>query len=447
MEKLREIIAQAQSVSVILAQKAARLMGSSRSRLLVIALVLPFLMVFAAFGFAPNTIPSKLAVTQVIQDLELPPPPSGAVPEPGYWHEERIQRGDRAATLLRRLGASDADVKAFIRATLSARMLRQLIPGRSVRAYLTADGKLLEFRYQNDGEVLQAKRDGDAFRLSEGKVELDRRVLVASGEIDTSLFGATDAAQLPDSVAIQIADVFATDVDFHRDLRRGDRFAVVYEVLYDQGEPVETGRILAAEFVNDGKAYRALWFEYAKGQGGYYTPYGTNIRKAFLRSPLEFSRITSGYTNRRYHPILQEWRAHTGVDYGAPVGTRVRATGDGVVRFSGWQGGYGNLVVLRHQSQYTTWYGHLSRFANGLRAGKRVLQGETIGYVGMTGLATGPHLHYEFRINDVHRNPLKVVLPPAPPIHAAQRPAFDAAAAPLVELLDTLRATYLARLD
>jgi len=447
MGKLREIIEQAQSISVILAQKAGGLMRGSRSRLWIIALALPFLMVFAAFGFAPNTIPSKLAITQVIQDLELPLPPSGAVPEPGYWHEERIRRGDRAATLLRRLGANDADVKAFVRATLSARMLRQLIPGRSVRAYLTADGKLLKFRYQNDGEVLQVKRDGDEFHVSEGKVELDRRVLVASGEIDSSLFGATDAAQLPDSIAIQIADVFATDVDFHRDLRRGDRFAVVYEVLYDQGEPVETGRILAAEFVNDGKAYRALWFEYAKGQGGYYTPYGTNIRKAFLRSPLEFSRVTSGYTNRRYHPILREWRAHQGIDYGAPVGTRVRATGDGVVKFSGRKGGYGNLVVLRHQSQYTTWYAHLSRFANGLRRGKRVLQGETIGYVGMTGLATGPHLHYEFRINGVHRNPLKVVLPPAPPIQAAQRPAFDAAAAPLVEMLDILRGTYLARLD
>lgn len=438
---------QAQSISVILAQKGARLIGSSRWRRWVIALMLPFLMVFAAFGFAPNTIPSKLAITQVIQDLELPLPSSGAVPEPGYWHEERIQRGDRAATLLRRLGINDADVKAFVRATPPARMLRQLIPGRSVRAYLTADGKLLDFRYQNDGELLEVKRDGDGFRVSEGKFELERRVLVASGVIDTSLFGATDAAQLPDSIAIQIADVFATDVDFHRDLRRGDRFAVVYEVLYDQGEPVETGRILAAEFVNDGKAYRALWFEYAKGQGGYYTPYGTNIRKAFLRSPLEFSRVTSGYTNRRYHPILQEWRAHTGVDYGAPTGTRVRATGDGVVKFYGWKGGYGNLVVLRHQSQYTTWYGHLSRLAGGLRPGKRVLQGETIGYVGMTGLATGPHLHYEFRINDVHRNPLKIVLPPAPPIQAAQRPAFDAAAAPLVELLDILRGTYLARLD
>jgi murein DD-endopeptidase MepM/ murein hydrolase activator NlpD len=438
---------QEQGTSAILAQKAARLIGGSRWRRWLVALVLPFLGVVAAFGIAPNTVPKPLVTTRVIQDLELTLPPAGVAMDAGYWREERIVRGDRAASLLRRLGTDDADVRAFLRATHSAKMLRQLVPGRAVRAHHSADGKLLALRYQNGGDVLSVERDGDGFRVSESTTELERRVLVASGEIDSSLFGATDAAHVPETVAIQIADVFATDVDFHRDLRRGDRFAVAYEMYFDQGEPVRTGRILAAEFINDGKAYRALWFEYAKERGGYYTPYGTNIRKAFLRSPLEFSRVTSGYTNRRYHPILQEWRAHTGVDYGAPAGTRVRATGDGVVKFAGRNGAYGNLVVLRHQSRYTTWYAHLSRFAKGLRSGARVLQGETIGYVGMTGLATGPHLHYEFRVNGVHRNPLQVVLPPAPPIQAEQRPAFDAAAAPLVEMLNLLRGTNLARLD
>jgi murein DD-endopeptidase MepM/ murein hydrolase activator NlpD len=438
---------QGQGTSAILAQKAARLIGGSGWRRWLVALVLPFLGVVAAFGIAPNTDPDRVATTRVIQELDLPLPSSGVATDAGYWREERIVRGDRAASLLRRLGADDAEVKAFLRATHSSKILRELIPGRSVRAYQSADGKLLALRYQNDGDALNVERDGEGFRASESAIDLERRVLVASGEIDTSLFGATDAAQLPDAVAIQIADVFATDVDFHRDLRQGDRFTVVYEMYYDQGEPVRSGRILAAEFINDGRAYRALWFDYAKGQGGYYTPYGTNIRKAFLRSPLEFSRVTSRYTNRRYHPVLREWRAHRGVDYGAPVGTRVRATGNGVVKFVGRRGGYGNLVVLRHQSQYTTWYGHLSRFAKGLHSGARVQQGETIGYVGMTGLATGPHLHYEFRVNGVHRDPLKVVLPPAPPIQAAQRPAFDAAAAPLVEILNLLRGTNLVRLE
>ncbi len=438
---------QERGISAILAQKAARLIGHSAWQRWLLGLVLPFIGVVAAFGIAPNTAPDQIAKTLVIQEMELPLPPTGVATDVGYWRDERIVRGDRAASLLRRLGADDADVRAFLKATHSSKLLRQLIPGRSVRAHQSADGKLISLRYQNDGDVLEVERDGDGFRMQEHSFELERRVLVASGEIDTSLFGATDAAQLPDAVAIQIADVFATDVDFHRDLRHGDRFTVVYEMYYDEGVPIRPGRILAAEFINDGKAYRALWFEYAKGQGGYYTPHGTNIRKAFLRSPLEFSRVTSRYTNRRYHPILREWRAHRGVDYGAPVGTRVRATGNGVVKFVGRRGGYGKLVVLRHQSSYTTWYGHLSRFAKGMHTGKRVQQGDTIAYVGKTGLATGPHLHYEFRVNGVHRNPLKVVLPPAPPIQAAQRPAFDAAAAPLVAMLNLLRGTNLARLE
>lgn len=438
---------QQRDAKAILAQMAADLIGRSSWRRWLIALVLPFLGAVAAFGIAPNSIPNTVPTTQVVREFDLPPPLTGDTDNSGFWREERIVRGDRAASLLRRMGTSDSDLQAFLRATHSAKLLRQLIPGQSVRAYLGADGKLLAWRYQNDGDVLYVERDGDGFKMTEEKIQLERRVLVASGEIDTSLFGATDAARLPDNVTIQIADVFSTDIDFHRDLRHGDRFSVAYEMYYDQGEPVRPGRVLAAEFINDGKAYRALWFEYAKGQGGYYTPYGTNIRKAFLRSPLEFSRITSGYTNRRYHPILRKWRAHRGVDYGAPTGTRVRATGNGVVKFVGRRGGYGNLVVLRHQSKYTTWYGHLSRFASGLHSGSRVSQGDTIGYVGMTGLATGPHLHYEFRVNGVHRNPLKVVLPPAPPIQAKQRPAFDAAAAPLIDMLDLLRGTNLAQLD
>ncbi|HET9404210.1 MAG TPA: M23 family metallopeptidase, partial [Burkholderiales bacterium] len=219
------------------------------------------------------------------------------------------------------------------------------------------------------------------------------------------------------------------------------------EMFYDQGEPVRAGRMLAAEFVNQGRTYQAVYFQYAEGQGGYYTPEGKNIRKAFLRSPLEFSRISSGFSNR-FHPILKQWRAHKGIDYAAPTGTRVKATGDGIVEFAGrHEGGYGNLVVLRHQSKYTTWYGHLSGFAKGIRKGARVAQGDAIGYVGATGLATGPHLHYEFRINDVHQNPLRVVLPSAPPINPAQKPAFDAAAAPLSQQLELLRNTRFARLD
>ena len=212
---------------------------------------------------------------------------------------------------------------------------------------------------------------------------------VASGVIKTSLFAATDAAGISDAVAVQIAEVFSTDIDFHRDLRKGDRFAAVYEIQYHQGEPVKTGRLLSAEFVNNGKTFQAVWFQNPDGEGGYYTPDGKNFRKAFLRSPLEFSRVSSGFTMARFHPVLQTWRAHKGVDYAAPTGTRVKATADGVIEFVGKQGGYGNLVVLRHQSKFTTWYGHLSGFAQGMQKGKRVAQGDVIGFVGSTGVARG----------------------------------------------------------
>jgi murein DD-endopeptidase MepM/ murein hydrolase activator NlpD len=251
---------------------------------------------------------------------------------------------------------------------------------------------------------------------------------------------------MPDSIATQMADIFGGDIDFHRDLRRGDHFSVVYEMHFSHWQPARSGRILAAEFVNNGKAFSAIWYESKDGQG-YYTAEGKNIRKAFLRSPLEFSRVTSGFTSSRFHPILQTWRAHKGVDYGAPVGTRVKATGDGIVEFVGKQGGYGNLVILRHQGRFTTHYGHLNGFASGIRKGIRVSQGDIIGYVGKTGWATGPHLHYEFRINEVHQNPLAVALPSAPPLGQHQMAEFKLHAEPLAYRLDRVRGLNLALLD
>jgi murein DD-endopeptidase MepM/ murein hydrolase activator NlpD len=350
--------------------------------------------------------------------------------------------------ILARLGADDPAALRMLRSARSARSLYQLVPGRTVRAQTTADGRLLELRYRNGGNVLTVARNGDGFTAAEEPVELERRVLMKSAEIRSSLFAATDSAGLSDAIATQLADIFSTDIDFHRDLRRGDHFSVLYEMYYDSGEPARSGRVLAAEFINVGKLYRAVYFQQSEKHGGYYTADGRNIRKAFLRSPLEYSRITSGFSNSRFHPILREWRAHMGIDYAAPSGTRVKATGDGVVEFAGRDNrGYGNLVVLRHQSKVTTWYGHLSGFAKGLRKGMRVGQSEVIGTVGSTGLATGPHLHYEFRINDVHQNPLRVVMPAAPPISPEQKPVFEAEVAPLVQQLMLLRNTHLVRLD
>jgi murein DD-endopeptidase MepM/ murein hydrolase activator NlpD len=437
-----------QENGVILAQKLVRLLSGSKLFRIAAMVMLPFIGVVAAFGIAPDTVTDPVARSQVVQELALPAAPRPvANGEDGYWREERIQRGDTLAELLARLGADDVAALQFLRNTRTARTLYQLAPGKTVRANVAGDGRLLALRYQTGGKVLNVERRVDGFSVSEDPVELERRILMKSGEIRSSLFVATDAAGLSDAVAIQVADIFSTDIDFHRDLRRGDHFSVVYEMYYDRGEPVRSGRVLAAEFINVGKLYRAVYFQYSEDHGGYYTPDGRNIRKAFLRSPLEFSRISSGFSNR-FHPILKQWRAHKGIDYAAPTGTRVRATGDGVVEHAGrHSGGYGNLVVLRHQSKYTTWYGHLSSFAKGIRKGARIAQGEVVGYVGATGLATGPHLHYEFRINDVHQNPLRVVLPSAPPIGADLKPAFDAAAAPLAQQLMLLRNTQLSRLD
>jgi murein DD-endopeptidase MepM/ murein hydrolase activator NlpD len=425
----------------------ARIVHSRLCRAAV-AIVLPFVGVVAAFGIAPGTVTEPVKQKPVVLELALPTASAGEVAVEGYWREEAIRRGDTLVSILERLGAHDPEALLQLRSQRAARPLYQLVPGRTMRAQLTAEGRLLELHYRNGGSVLTMERRGDEISIAEHPAELERRVLMQSAEIRTSLFSASDAVGLSDAIASQLADIFSTDIDFHRDLRRGDRFSVIYEMFHDRGAPVRTGRVLAAEFINVGRLYRAVYYQYDEKRGGYYTPDGRNIRKAFLRSPLEYSRITSGFSRSRFHPILGTWRAHQGIDYAAPHGTRVRATGDGVVEFAGRDHrGYGNLVVLRHQSKYTTWYGHLSGFAKGLRKGMRVAQSETIGYVGATGLATGSHLHYEFRINNMHQNPLRVVMPPAPPISAELKPAFEVAVEPLVQQLKLLRSTHLARLD
>ena len=411
-------------------------------------IALPCFGVVAAFGIAPDTLVEKVPVDTVVEELKLPVlQPAPLLGHTTFTREERIQRGDTVASLLARLQVDDDGVPQLLRKSKQARALHQLIPGKTVRATTNAEGRLVSLRYLNGGNLFSVDRSGAAYSIREEPAQLEQRVLMASAEIRSSLFGATDAAGLSDAIAMQIAEIFASDIDFHRDLRKGDRFSVVYEIWYHQGEPVKTGRVLAAEFINQGKAHRAVYFNYAENQGAYYTPDGRSLRKQFLRSPLEFSRITSGFTNARFHPVLQRWRAHKGIDYGAPTGTRVKATADGVVESVSRHNAYGNVIVLRHQSKYTTLYGHLSRFAKGLRKGKRVAQGEVIGYVGATGLVTGPHLHYEFRISGVHQNPLRVAMPEAPPITLAQKPKFEQYTKRYAQRLDLLRGTNLASLD
>ena len=389
----------------------------------------------AAFGFVPGVADPDVATRLVVRDLALPeltPAPIGA----GYWREARIERGDTLGSVLARLSVNDAPAQQFLRTDEGARPLYQLRPGKSVRVETDDDGRLISLRYlAQGGALLSVERRADGFVASSAPPGYGVRTELRSGEISSSLFGAAVQVGLPDALTMQLAEVLSGDIDVYHDLRRGDRFAVVYEMRDIDGAPSGAGKLIAAEFVNKGVTYRAFLWRGADGSEAYYTEDGKNLRKAFLRSPVEFTRITSGFSLARFHPFLQTWRAHKGVDFAAPIGTAVRASGDGRVLFAGRQNGYGNVVILQHGAANSTVYAHLSRFAAGIKPGAHVAQGTVIGYVGQTGWATGPHLHYEFRVNNVQRNPMTIALPDAPALAAADRPAYRAGIAPLADAL------------
>jgi murein DD-endopeptidase MepM/ murein hydrolase activator NlpD len=420
--------------------------GAGRLRWLAPAVAAPLFGVVAAFGTVQRE-PDRVALRAIVETLPVSPTPIGESGLSIYFREGVSVRNETPAALLGRLGADEEDAEAILHSPRAMRPFRLLAPGTIVQAKIDQSGGLRSLWYLTDRDtVLSIDRIGETFQPFEQPVELTRGIQMKSGEIETSLFAATDTAGIPDGVAIQLADIFGGDVDFHRDLRRGDRFAVIFETVYFDGRAVRSARVLAAEFSTRRQTFRAVWFQDSSGRGAYYTSDGENLRKVFLRSPLEFSRVTSGFGIRR-HPILQQWRAHQGVDYGAPTGTKVKATGDGVVAFAGRRSGYGNLIVLKHHGGYSTYYAHLRDFARGLRAGTRVLQGETIGHVGQTGWATGPHLHYEFRVHDQNRNPLTMTFQPAQPLLEIELPAFRRAAEPLLTRLDLLKNSDLARLE
>jgi murein DD-endopeptidase MepM/ murein hydrolase activator NlpD len=391
----------------------------------------------AAFATIAPSSDAEILLARISSVEDLPIPAEALMPSPqSYIREERFQRGDTLAALLSRLGVAQDESATLVR----MRALRNLRPGYHVTAEVSAEGGLISLSFLTARDTLvQIARDGESFVSTEERAALYTQVAMKSGVVESSLFAASDEAGIPDSVAMQLADIFAGDVDFHRDLRKGDQFTVVYELHHLAGRPVRAGKVLAAEFVSRGKAYRAIHY-----RNGYYAPEGNNLRKAFLRAPLEFSRVSSGFGGRR-HPIAGAWRAHRGIDYAAPTGTRVRAVGDAVVEYAGVRGGYGNVVILRHHGQYSTLYAHLSRIA--VRTGAKVAQNDTIGFVGKTGWATGPHLHYEFRIGGQPRNPLSIAMPAALPVSASELPAFRAHAGPLLARLDLLANGNLALLE
>ncbi len=420
--------------------------GERRLRWLAAAVAVPLFGVVAAFGMVER-VPEPIPVRIVIEPLALSATSVGDSGTIIYVQEDRFRRSDTLATLIERLGADEDEAATLLRSSRAAQPFRFLLPGTTVQAKVDEVGRLRSLSFLTDRDtLLSVDRLGDSFRRFEQQADVARGIEMKSGEIKTSLFAATDAAGIPDAIAVQLADIFGGDLDFHRDLRRGDRFGVVFETFYHGGKTVRFGRVLAAEFYSQRKTYRAVWFQDPWGRGGYYTPDGENLRKVFLRSPLEFSRITSGFGLRR-HPIFRQWRAHQGIDYGAPVGTRVKSTGDGVVSFAGRRNGYGNLIVLRHHGGYSTYYAHLRNFASALRAGSRVVQGEIIGYVGQTGWANGPHLHYEFHLHNQNRNPLTMAFPAAQPILAIEQAAFRRTADPVIARLDLLKSGDLALLE
>nr|WP_314540738.1 peptidoglycan DD-metalloendopeptidase family protein [uncultured Massilia sp.] len=398
---------------------------------------------FGATAVAPIAPdPADLPVKSISQDLQLPNLADQIAAlqqdEQQFIREERLRPGDSLASVFTRLGIEDQQAQAFVRSDKTARAILSLKTGKRVQAETDENGMLLTLRAtvpvnSNEFKTITVSRKGEKFVSDLAPAQLERRVEMRSREISTSLYAATDAntdgAQIPDSVVNQIIEMFSTNIDFRGDLKRGDRFNVVYETFWMDGEMVKTGRVLAGEFINRGVAYQSVWYEDpVSKQGGYYSPDGKSLKKAFLKSPVAFNRISSGFS-MRVHPVFGTWKQHKGVDMAAPSGTPIRASGDGTVDFVGVSNGYGNMVVLKHWSNYSTAYGHMSRFASGLRRGQKVAQGDVIGYVGSTGWATGPHLHYEFRIGGQATDPMKLKNLQQQPLTTGELNRFRTAAA------------------
>ncbi len=395
----------------------------------------------------PSVAPAKPSTT------DIPAPRKTSEPVDGMrarttagWKKIRIRSGDSLAKVFKREGLSPGDLHRVVHINADTKKLTRLHPGDHIHIDKDGEGHLTGLMFDLDEtHRLWISRNGENQLVAETELRpYDTITNQASAVIDDSLFVAAQKAGLSDSLTMELANIFGWDVDFARDIRSGDRFSVVYEELYRDGEKARDGAIIAAEFVNQGKTYRAVRFTDPSGRTDYYAPDGKSIRKAFLRSPVKFSRISSRFSFKRKHPILGYTRAHRGVDYAAPTGTAIRATADGKVIYRGRKGGYGRTVIIRHSSGYTSLYAHMSRYARKARKGRRVKQGDIIGYVGMSGTATGPHLHYELRVNGVHRNPLRVRLPSAAPLPAKYKDLFKQATAPLLARLDVLGSTHLA---
>ena len=408
----------------------------------------------AAFALAPMApdaaaLPQRLIDEAVQAEAVEPQLEALAAHQVDLFVSDITRPGDSVASVLRRLGVADTAALAVLRNDAVVHRLFDGRAGRSVQVRLRADGSLAELVARFPARTAEqlathftrltiGRDSAGQLTVHEETAPLQSQVKLASGTVKSSLFAASDEARVPDAIAIQLAEIFAADIDMHRELRRGDTFSVVYESMTADGESIgwgtTTGRVLAAEFVNGGKAHEAVWYRGADGRGAYFDLRGQSKRRAFLASPMEFSRVTSGFA-MRFHPILQTWRKHNGVDYAAPTGTPVRSVGEGSVDFAGWQNGYGNVVQVKHSNDRCTVYAHLSRID--VKKGQRVEQGARIGAVGSTGWSTGPHLHFEFRVNGSHQDPLRIAKASETlTLPAAARTEFAALARSLQAQLD-----------
>ena len=416
---------------------------ASRIKLLSLAFAATLLVSFVVRSRQHQSIaPQALAAPVVPTAVTTVPPPqilaAAAAPTEASLAssvEIIVRRNDTLDAIFRRMSLDLSDLSAIRNLPGIRQSLDYLKPGDSIK--LThMDGEVQQLsRRVSETQILSVVRGEAGFSAQLSANPVQTRVRTASATIDSSLFQAAESAEMSDAIALKLANVFAWDIDFVLDIREGDRFTAVYEQIYQDGKYLHDGELLAAEFVNDGKAYRAVRFQQGNSVG-YYTPQGQPMRKAFLRAPVDFTRVSSEFNPHRLHPILNTIRGHMGTDYAAPSGTPVHAAGDGRVSFEGVRGGYGNAIMLAHSSNVSTLYGHMSRFAKNVHLGSHVQQGETIGYVGMTGLATGPHLHYEYLIDGVHKNPQTVRLPGAEPLRADVMQQFKLATAPLLSSLD-----------
>jgi murein DD-endopeptidase MepM/ murein hydrolase activator NlpD len=385
-----------------------------------------------ASSMAPD--PALWPVREILEDVQPLPVEAQAealdVHSLKLFRSEATRANDTVESLLARLGVSDMAAAAYLRSDTTFRTQVLGRVGRNLTAEVNGRHGLdkLSVRWvpEDNGQFTRLVIERTPQREFVSRVEtapLAASARLAGGTIRSSLFAAVDDARIPDDIAMQVADIFSSDIDFHRGLRRGDRFSVVYEALEADGEPMRTGRVLSVEFMNNGRQHQAIWFQEPGKKGGYYTMEGKSLTSSYLASPMEFSRVTSGFA-MRFHPILKAWKAHLGVDYGAPTGTPVRTVGDGIVEFAGVQNGFGNVVFVRHNKGDVTVYAHLSRID--VRQGQSVSQAQRIGAVGSTGWATGPHLHFEFRVNGAHQDPLVMARKSeGAMLSAAARPAFD----------------------